>query len=805
MDGHVGSEIQAASFLERANDTLIVTSNKDIGVGDTEGGRDEDSEFNCNCFQPTDVMSNGNVPTFLSGPHVPEIVPQDPDARASGSIDPDIIITGRRTENERARRLCLLKDLDPPFNISFDHRTHVVGSEFFGIPCDPAVDIGKVGASMGKYKGAMNESARDLFSITFEDHSFFICIKEGMDVEVIFTVFGFRETDQVIGKVEGIADIVTYIAELSTFRGVPRDVNGANIVFGRMEVVTIAVGDAIGDANEGTIRIRNTNDKGVIDPFPVGANMCMFPDVLSGVSNFTLKASCGGSTKRKVMIHIEMIMITYHKVAFVIRENGDGAIGPLNIERGCLGAQRSHGDLGEEGGHMSGWSQHPNSSASGGCKVIRALGQWRKDSVMRGKGRNCVKGDMGGEDLRSWRPIGLCPSEWEMTCKGEERKGPILASNSFCMNGPLKRPSSTDGTNVPKRKAVSDLVSAVVWGAAEGAGMDFTLPVSAFGADLLPIAVDVEIDAIFDGGGGTAVWCHTRWHRGRGAGGIGVTEVATAETDGGKTFVIGFGRVPKGLLIRRGLAHTRVAGRIWLKTVGFRSGFPGLFNFFETFLPVDASFNVFKLTIVLSGVEHLWVCNIGVCEKVEVVGPRLMPLCDGNGGFGGELRDIENVALSVELAEMRSLLTSKRRVLLLVVLEAVLGIEEDEAVLLIDVEAVLLLMDVPVLGMGFMMACMLANLVGDNLVKAVIMALILVPACGIGVVGGPVDWDDEDANLEVGVGMRDRLVILALTLGNNTGVLGGRGSKGSDGRILSDDLVMCKNGSASRGTRGGHI
>jgi hypothetical protein len=144
---------------------------------------------------------------------------------------------------------------------------------------------------------------------------------------------------------------------------------------------------------------------------------------------------------------------------------------------------------------------------------------------------------------------------------------------------------------------------------------------------------------------------------------------------------------------------------------------------------------------------------------------------------------------AVELAEMRSLLTSKRRVLLLVVLEAVLGIEEDEAVLLIDVEAVLLLMDVPVLSMGFMMACMLANLVGDNLVKAVIMALILVLACGIGVVGGPVDWDDEDTKLEVGVGMQDRLVVLALTLGNNTGVLGGRGSKGLPASTLGSPLL----------------
>jgi hypothetical protein len=45
--------------------------------------------------------------------------------------------------------------------------------------------------------------------------------------------------------------------------------------------------------------------------------------------------------------------------------------------------------------------------------------------------------------------------------------------------------------------------------------------------------------------------------------------------------------------------------------VGFGSGFPGLFDFFETFLPVDVSFNVFKLTIVLSGVKCLWVCDIG--------------------------------------------------------------------------------------------------------------------------------------------------------------------------------------------------
>lgn len=86
------------------------------------------------------------------------------------------------------------------------------------------------------------------------------------------------------------------------------------------------------------------------------------------------------------------------------------------------------------------------------------------------------------------------------------------------------------------------------------------------------------------------------------------------------------------------------------------------------------------------------------------------------------------------------LLMSKRRVVLLVALEvAVLGIVEDEPALLIEAEAVLLLMDAPGTGVEFIMACMLAIFVGDNLAKAAIMALILVPACGVGVEGVLVD------------------------------------------------------------------
>lgn len=90
-----------------------------------------------------------------------------------------------------------------------------------------------------------------------------------------------------------------------------------------------------------------------------------------------------------------------------------------------------------------------------------------------------------------------------------------------------------------------------------------------------------------------------------------MTEVATAEADGGKMFVIDSGSVLKGLLIRGCLACTGVTGWVRLVAMGFGSSLSGFFNFFETLFPIDASFNIFELTIVLSVVKRLWICDIG--------------------------------------------------------------------------------------------------------------------------------------------------------------------------------------------------
>ena len=51
------------------------------------------------------------------------------------------------------------------------------------------------------------------------------------------------------------------------------------------------------------------------------------------------------------MIKEKLIVITYHKVTFVIGKNGNGAIGTFDIERGSLCAGRSGSHL--EGGGVS--------------------------------------------------------------------------------------------------------------------------------------------------------------------------------------------------------------------------------------------------------------------------------------------------------------------------------------------------------------------------------------------------------------------------------------------------------------------
>lgn len=78
------------------------------------------------------------------------------------------------------------------------------------------------------------------------------------------------------------------------------------------------------------------------------------------------------------------------------------------------------------------------------------------------------------------------------------------------------------------------------------------------GASVFAIAVDIEVDAVFDLRGGTGdelfvgnfrVWTQTRRRRGGSAAGESVSDVAATETDGGKTFTIGFGGgIPKGLV-----------------------------------------------------------------------------------------------------------------------------------------------------------------------------------------------------------------------------------------------------------------
>jgi hypothetical protein len=73
--------------------------------------------------------------------------------------------------------------------------------------------------------------------------------------------------------------------------------------------------------------------------------------------------------------------------------------------------------------------------------------------------------------------------------------------------------------------------------------VNFASSVSPSGAGSLPVAVDVEIDTVFSVRGGATgelfvdnfrVWRRTRRRGAGGTIGVGVTEISTAEADGGK-------------------------------------------------------------------------------------------------------------------------------------------------------------------------------------------------------------------------------------------------------------------------------
>lgn len=80
---------------------------------------------------------------------------------------------------------------------------------------------------------------------------------------------------------------------------------------------------------------------------------------------------------------------------------------------------------------------------------------------------------------------------------------------------------------------------------------------SAFGAGSLPIAVDVEVDAVFGVRGGMGcdlfvddlqVWCRTRQRGGGSAFGEGVSKMTAAEANGGKMVTVWLQGALKGLV-----------------------------------------------------------------------------------------------------------------------------------------------------------------------------------------------------------------------------------------------------------------
>ncbi|KAG1761604.1 hypothetical protein EDD22DRAFT_847643 [Suillus occidentalis] len=115
---------------------------------------------------------------------------------------------------------------------------------------------GKIGAAMQEHEGIVSEGAADSLGFLLRN-----LIKDAKMMKV-FEVFGFWKEYCMVWEIKRVPDIVLDIGKVRTFVFVP----------------------------------ENMNDE-VIDPFPCGTNVHMFPYVHCGIGDFTLESGCGGGAK----------------------------------------------------------------------------------------------------------------------------------------------------------------------------------------------------------------------------------------------------------------------------------------------------------------------------------------------------------------------------------------------------------------------------------------------------------------------------------------------------------------------------
>jgi hypothetical protein len=74
-NGHISEGIQAASFFEGCDHTLIVTPYEDVGISDMLTVYEPDSKFDGDGLEPTDI-TRWTTPSLIGAPEGPSGIPK---------------------------------------------------------------------------------------------------------------------------------------------------------------------------------------------------------------------------------------------------------------------------------------------------------------------------------------------------------------------------------------------------------------------------------------------------------------------------------------------------------------------------------------------------------------------------------------------------------------------------------------------------------------------------------------------------------------------------------------------------------
>jgi len=61
--------------MEGTDGTFVITVDEYISIGNAKAGGDGNGKFNCNSFQPPNVVSDRTTPAVLGNPCLPESIP----------------------------------------------------------------------------------------------------------------------------------------------------------------------------------------------------------------------------------------------------------------------------------------------------------------------------------------------------------------------------------------------------------------------------------------------------------------------------------------------------------------------------------------------------------------------------------------------------------------------------------------------------------------------------------------------------------------------------------------------------------